>query len=84
MIGNYFDLPTCQFRDMDQGGARMTMVLLMEEISSIKGYKELTLHLAVNIADKYLAILANQGQAAPPIVTLGVVSLLLAVKMNEP
>ena len=40
--------------------------------------------MAVNIADKYLAKLAEQGLRAPPIVTLGVVSLLLAVKMNEP
>ena len=83
-LGNYFRLPSCQFSEMEKNGARQTIVLLIEEISSIKGYKELTLYLAVNIADKYLAELAKQGLAAPPIVTLGVVSLLLAVKMNEP
>ena len=59
------------------------MVLLIEELHKIKGYRELTLFFAVNIADKYLAALARQGEPAPPIVTLGVVSLLLAVKLNE-
>ena len=69
---------------MEQSGARQTMVLLMEEIATIKGYKELTVFLAVNIADRYLAKLSTLAHPMPPIVTLGVVSLLLAVKMNEP
>ena len=60
------------------------MVQLIEEITLIKGYKELTVYLAVSIADRYLAELAKNGLLAPPIVNLGVVSLLLAVKMNEP
>ena len=59
------------------------MVLLIEELHKIKGYRELTLFYAVNIADKYLATLASQGAPAPQIVTLAVVSLLLAVKLNE-
>ena len=64
--------------------ARQTMILLMEEISEIKGYRELTLHLSVNIADMYLAQLAKNGQLLPKIVTLGTVSILLAAKLNEP
>ena len=61
------------------------MVLLIEEIASIKGYKELTVYLAVNIADRYLVELVKQCYHVPPnIITLGCVSLLLAVKMNEP
>lgn len=82
-VGNYFDLPTCQFSDLLKSGARETMVLLIEELHKIKGYRELTLFFAVNIADKYLAALARLGAPAPKIVTLGVVSLLLAVKLNE-
>ena len=35
--------------------ARQTMILLMEELSEIKGYRDLTFHLSVNIADMYLA-----------------------------
>jgi len=60
------------------------MVLLIEEIASIKGYKELTVYLAVNIADRYLAQLARTTQPVPSIVILGITCLLLAVKMNEP
>ena len=56
----------------------------MEELIVIKGYKELTLYMAVNIVDLYLAKLAERGLPVPPIITLGVVSLLIAVKMNEP
>ena len=59
------------------------MVLLMEKLHLIKGYRENTLYLAVNIADKYLSTLARKAMPAPDIVTLGVVSLLLAAKMNE-
>ena len=59
------------------------MVLLMEKLHLIKGYRENTLYLAVNIADKYLSTSAKKAMPAPDIVTLGVVSLLLAAKMNE-
>jgi len=84
-LGNYFMLPSCHFKTVgDHEGARKTMVLLMEELHSIKGYRELTLFLAVNIADHYLASLARNGDVSPNVVHLGVVSLLLAVKMNEP
>ena len=60
------------------------MVILMEELHSIKGYRELTLFLGVNIADLYLSSLLLRGEPAPNMVILGVTSLLLAVKMNEP
>ena len=46
---------------MDTSGARRTMVFLIEEIASIKGYQELTVYLAVNIADRYLAELVRQS-----------------------
>ena len=59
------------------------MILLMEEISEIKGYRELTFHLSVNIVDMYLAKLAKNGKSVPKIVTLGTVSILLAAKLNE-
>lgn len=50
----------------------------------IKGYQELTLYLAVNISDLYMAELAKHKLPTPHIVTLGITCLLLAVKMNEP
>ena len=84
-IGDYFRLPACQFASIgESGGARATMVLLMEELHATKKYRELTLFLAVNIADNYLAVLSNKGKAAPRVIPLGMVSLLLAAKINEP
>ena len=38
--------------------ARFTMVQLIEQIHHIKEYRPETLYLAVNIADRYLALMA--------------------------
>jgi len=64
-IGNYFTKNTNQFVSMQQCGARETMVLLMEELTAIKGYQELTLYLAVNISDLYMVELARRELPAP-------------------
>lgn len=83
-LGNYFATSTCRFEQMGSSqGGRRSMVLLMEKLHLIKGYRELTLYLAVNIADKYLSTLARKAMPAPEVVTLGAVSLLLAAKLNE-
>lgn len=82
--GNYFLLPTCTFAEMGNiRGARETMVYLIEEIHSLKGYREQTFYLAVAIADRYLKEVAVRGLSAPKIVPLGMVALLLAAKVNE-
>lgn len=60
------------------------MVSFIEELHALRGYRNDTFYLAINIADKYLAVLAQNGSAAPNVIVLGVVSLLLAVKINEP
>ena len=60
------------------------MVLLIEELHSIKQYRELTFYFAVNIANRYLAKLVAKGASPPDIVCLGVTCLLIAAKMNEP
>ena len=61
-LGNYFKHNKCRFAQAGEiEGARKTMVILMEELHAIKGYRELTLFLAVNIADKYLAQVAQSG-----------------------
>ena len=82
-VGNYLPFFNFGFGQTQGGGARATMVLLIEELHSIKGYRELTLFSAVNIADHYLKRVSQRGQAAPNIITLGVSSLLLAAKTNE-
>jgi hypothetical protein len=58
-LGNYFQQASCLFASAGEiEGARKTMVILIEELHQIKGYRELTLFLGVNIADRYLASLA--------------------------
>ena len=82
-VGDYFSLNTCVFGDMARTGARETMVLLIEELHSTKGYRELTLYQAVNIADRYFCELAKNGLPPPSVVAVGVVALLLAAKVGE-
>jgi len=55
-VGNYFELKTCQLGFPAK--ARETMVQLMEELHQARGYNEHTLHIAISLADRYLAHLA--------------------------
>ena len=59
------------------------MVQLIEQISHIKEYGEETLFLAVNIADRYLALMAVLHNQTPSLIELAVISIMLAAKMNE-
>ena len=81
-IGNYFKLKSCQLGFPVK--ARETMVQLMEELHQARGYNEHTLHIAVSIADRYLAYLARRGEKAPLLSHLTVICLLMAAKLNEP
>ena len=49
----------------------------------MKGYRDETLYLAVNIADRYLALIAVIHGMTPSLIELGVISIMLAVKINE-
>lgn len=49
-----------------------------------KGYKQQTMHLAGNIADRYLSILVQNNENAPDLVMLATTSLLMAAKIEEP
>lgn len=49
----------------------------------MKGYRWETLFLAVNIADRYLALLAVLHSVTPSLIELGVISIMLAAKLNE-
>lgn len=52
--------------------------------SKKKGYKQETMHLAGNIADRYLSILAQYNKQAPCLDMLATTVLLMAAKMEEP
>lgn len=60
------------------------MIMLIEDLSSIKQYKVETLYLAIAIADKYLVNIAIQGSRAPCLITLAVTSLLMGAKIEQP
>lgn len=49
----------------------------------MKEYSEETFYIAVCVADRYLAALAQKGQMAPNLIQLGTISLLLAAKLNQ-
>ena len=55
-IGDYFKYESCQLGFPIK--ARETMIQLMEELHHARNYNEITLHVAVGIADRYLAHLA--------------------------
>lgn len=43
-----------------------------------------TMHLAGNIADRYLSKLAHEGKRAPNMTLLGTTALLIAAKIEQP
>ena len=82
-IGNYFNPTTTTHLDMSVED-RKNMVQLLQELNEAENWKDETLHLAVNIADRYLIYLAINGQSAPCLVNLSVTSLMIAGKIELP
>ena len=80
-IGNYFinGQQTLRIEPED----RESMVSLIQELHRVKEYSEETFYIAVCVADRYLAALAERGQMAPNLIQLGTISLLLAAKLNQ-
>ena len=79
-IGNYltqYDKFSIKSWDRD------TMILTIQDLHSKKpAYKLETLHLAGNIADRYLAHLALGGGFVPNLTILSVTCLLIAAKIE--
>ena len=48
------------------------------------GYKPETMHLAGNIADRYLSYLARKGKRAPNMSVLATTAILMAAKIEQP
>ena len=59
------------------------MVYLVEILSHKKQYGEETVYLAVNIADRYMSIMAERGEKPPCHVLIALTSTILAAKMTE-
>ena len=63
---------------------RKGMVTMMKDLQKFKSFKLETFYLATSIADHYLMVLATRSEAAPNMIYLGVVSLIIAIKLEEP
>lgn len=61
---------------------RQQMVMLIEDLNTLKEYKLETLYLSVSLADRYLVNIAVQGKPAPCLITLAVVCVLIAAKLE--
>jgi len=61
------------------------MIMTIQYLHKRKdGYKQETMHLAGNIADRYLRSLARAGKKAPNLIELATTALLMAAKIEQP
>lgn len=61
------------------------MIMTIQYLHKRKdGYKQETMHLAGNIADRYLSCLARLGKKAPSLTMLATTTLLMAAKIEQP
>ena len=61
------------------------MIMTIQYLHKRKdGYKHETMHLAGNIADRYLAYLSSKGKKAPNLSALATIALLMAAKIEQP
>ena len=80
-IGDYTSNEACslQIKSLE----RQQMVLLIEELHTIKQYKIETLYSAVSLADRYLVYVALREKEPPCLITLAMTCVLLAAKLEE-
>lgn len=68
-----------------QANDRDEMIKLIQGLHRKKdGYKPETMHLAGNIADKYLSYLTRKGKRAPNLAMLATTAILMAAKLEQP
>lgn len=79
-IGDYISFAANKLLVQEQ--ARRHMITLLEDLNKNKQYKEETLYLAASLADRYLVNLAVKGEKAPCLITLAVISTLMAAKLE--
>lgn len=61
---------------------RLAMVRMMEDLCKLKKYHLETFYLSVSLADRYLASIAEVGLPNPCSVSLAVVCVLIAAKLE--
>ena len=60
------------------------MVMLIEQLVEIREYKMETIFTAVSLADRYLVSVAVKKEQVPCLISLAVVSVLMAAKLEQP
>ena len=63
---------------------RERLVSIIQDLSKKKEYKQETMHLAANLADRYLSISIQQGKSVPNLFCLGATVMLMAAKLEQP
>ena len=58
--------------------------MLIEQLCTCKNYKFETFYQAVSLADQYLVYIARESVVLPCLITLGLTSVLLAAKIEQP
>ena len=81
LIGNYTnsDNPTKWQITHEE---RVHLALLIKSLSESKKYKEETHYLAISLADRYLECQTRSHETLPCLVSLGLVCLLIAAKIE--
>jgi hypothetical protein len=82
VIGDYVCLAYNSVKVTEE--VRMYMITVIIEVHRLKSYKEETLYLACNLADRYLAILTILEKPSPCLIRLAFVCMLMAAKLEEP
>ena len=63
---------------------REKLISIIQDLTKKKEYKQETLHLAGNLADRYLSIVLPQGKPLPNLFALGATVMLMAAKLEQP
>ena len=63
---------------------RERLISIIQDLSKKKDYKVETMHLAGNLADRYLSTILPQGKQMPNIFALGATVMLMAAKLEQP
>lgn len=81
-IGDYIHIKNSSVHVSEE--ARHHMVTLLEELNSLKAYKEETFFLACSLADRYLVNVAVSRQKSPCLIRLAIVCTLMSAKLEQP
>lgn len=82
-IGDYI----AKFRKMPSVASfsyqdRERLISIIQDLTKKKEYKQETMHLAGNLADRYLSIALSQGKPVPNLFALGATVMLMAAKLE--